>query len=639
MVTSKHRSGGNPSYRTVRWALAGLGVTAVGFVGFGLAAWRRHDPVPSPIENASWQAQLSVSVHHEPLSTGTGQPESELAADESLRAIKGYAGIDACRSCHAEQYESFLATSHSRSARPVRCGVEPEGTSFFHALSNRHYDVVHTDQRFDHVETQRDSQQNPVAVQTKPMAFAIGSGAHAITYLGWDDGFLQESPLTWYRGSNQWGMSPGYDSPNHPSFRRTADANCVYCHVGQIEYLAPASTKYTIIEPTIGCERCHGGGQAHIQYHQNPARDGKSDPIFRPAEDDRIAGEAICQQCHLQGERLIASEGESPWDFVPGESIVQSRTDYSLTRDSENKVVGHVEQLHLSQCYLHSETLTCTTCHHPHQPPSSKPKMAIYREACLKCHEDQACGVSSDLRQNQNGNDCSHCHMPKTDTNVTHAALHQHQIGIYPQENPPVPAEALIALVPDQAVGVPESRRRLLLATLYSSGLRPADVGSQQVLAAVYLGLKSLEPIQHRWPEASIAMASILFQLGKADDARKLLGVLDIDRMSGPNRALAWGLLGELEWLEGNSAEALVCFETLSKLRREPNDHYRLGMCHLDLGNEREATRAIEQSLRIQPDFRAAHQALAEILGPTDPRRAEVHRRVLERLMEKEPGR
>ena len=39
----------------------------------------------------------------------------------------------------------------------------------------------------------------------------IGSGRQAFSYLIEHDGFLFESPITWYAKDRRWGLSPGYE--------------------------------------------------------------------------------------------------------------------------------------------------------------------------------------------------------------------------------------------------------------------------------------------------------------------------------------------------------------------------------------------------------------------------------------------
>jgi hypothetical protein len=66
------------------------------------------------------------------------------------------------------------------------------------------------------------------------------------------DGFLHESPLTWYTARKKWDMSPGYDFPTHWSFERPVKVGCLNCHAGRVEAAGGTVHKMTIHEQAIG---------------------------------------------------------------------------------------------------------------------------------------------------------------------------------------------------------------------------------------------------------------------------------------------------------------------------------------------------------------------------------------------------
>ena len=87
-------------------------------------------------------------------------------------------------------------------------------------------------------------------------------------------------------------------------------------------------------------------------------------------------------------------------DFRPGLPLNKHRIDYRLnTGSGEMKVVGHVEQMRLSKCYQQTSTLTCTTCHDPHDPLSADEQVSYYRQKCLTCHMPDACGLTEQDRR------------------------------------------------------------------------------------------------------------------------------------------------------------------------------------------------------------------------------------------------
>ena len=264
--------------------------------------------------------------------------------------------------------------------------------------------------------------------------YTVGSGHHAKSYLFREGEFFGQSPLTWYEEPDALRMSPGFESGSMPSFHRKIGSECVFCHVGSIDRLDHNPYKFEIVETTIGCERCHGPGELHAKrYRENPNWSGEDLTIVNPDSLPRELSEAVCQQCHLQGVSWCMTTGHDVWDFRPGQRVTDVRVDYqfALGGGGGMRIVGHVEQMHASECYKQTETMTCVTCHDPHNPVPKEERIDFFRSVCLDCHEDEACGKPHGERMQLADNNCYQCHMPRADTNVTHAAFHHHQIAVH----------------------------------------------------------------------------------------------------------------------------------------------------------------------------------------------------------------
>ena len=55
---------------------------------------------------------------------------------------------------------------------------------------------------------------------TKPLAYAVGSGTRAFSYLLEDAGVLYEAPVAYYAEGKSWGLEPGYDGYSYPYLTR-----------------------------------------------------------------------------------------------------------------------------------------------------------------------------------------------------------------------------------------------------------------------------------------------------------------------------------------------------------------------------------------------------------------------------------
>src|SRR5205823_426090 len=251
------------------------------------------------------------------------------------------------------------------------------------------------------------------------------------------DGFMVESPATWYTSKQAWAMSPGYDRPNQRGFDLAVGMDCLICHAGRVEAADGTLHRMKVIEPAIGCERCHGPGSLHADRHRGRPpgeRLRETDyTIVNPGHLPRELAESVCQQCHLRPTAAVLARGRGWGDFRPGLPLQDFlHTFQSEAENAQMTVVGHVEQLHLSKCYKGSKTLTCVTCHDPHGEPRPEDRVEYYRTACLSCHQPQHCKVSEERRRKESPeNDCAKCHMPRSPTEIPHLAFSHHRIGVH----------------------------------------------------------------------------------------------------------------------------------------------------------------------------------------------------------------
>ncbi len=124
-------------------------------------------------------------------------------------------------------------------------------------------------------------------------------------------------------------------------------------------------------------------------------------------------------------------------DFRPGLPLTDFCINYRLDEpESRMKVVGHVDQMHLSACYLKSEKLTCTTCHDPHSAARPQGNREHYVQVCMSCHTDASCRLTAAQRVEHNATgDCVTCHMPQVDTEIPHIAFTHHRIAVHDNDS------------------------------------------------------------------------------------------------------------------------------------------------------------------------------------------------------------
>jgi hypothetical protein len=561
-----------------------------------------------------------------------------------------YIGTAACAACHPRHHKSYLLTEHSRSLaelgpRGDPTEAEPPDASFHHQLSGRSYRVYRRDNQLRHEETLRTAEGREITRVDVPIRYRVGSGNFTRTYLVELDGFLCESPITWYTSEKKWAMSPGYDAPYHWGFDRPVVTDCVVCHAGRAEAAGGTQHRLAFHEQVIGCENCHGPGARHeALYRGGGPPPGEEDlTIVHPRKLPRPRLEAICAACHLNGPATVALRGRRPGEFRPGRLLTDYRIDYRFKGgDEQMTVVGHVSQLRRSACYQKSESLTCLTCHDPHAKERPKDKAAFYRTKCLSCHDVQACGLKEAERLKRDAADnCVACHMPRGDTEIPHIAFTNHRIvrRAPPRGTKPAPGSALAAapsggvpeLVPVEDVSglAPLDQRRNLGLAYYTAFQDPVNV--RHGFADTFQErardlLEAVDAAGLREPETAAALAKLYWNKDRDSATAYARQALQAPAVPVEARIPALLVLAGADMQDGELDSARRRLEELTRLRRAADDWFHLGVCYLKMDQPAKALAVLQQALAIRPDRFAVHGGLAEAyrrLG--DARRSAEH--------------
>jgi tetratricopeptide (TPR) repeat protein len=316
-------------------------------------------------------------------------------------------------------------------ATPAEGMASNAGQPLFEAQGLQ-YSITRQNGRVFHQETRRDAMGQAIAHNEAEIQFVLGSGRQGFSYLINRNGFLFQSPVSWYAHNKRWGLSPGYEKVN-AHFDRPIKSSCLFCHANQVQLVPGTVNRYTLPifqGHAIGCERCHGPGEVHIATPKYDS--GKDTAIVNPADLEPALRDAVCEQCHLNGRRRMLRVGRRDSDFRPGLPFYKFWTVLEPAGGpAENRFVGQVEQMHESRCWQASKgKLGCISCHDPHRLPAVEEKATYYRNRCLECHADRGCSLTELTRQRQSPNDdCAACHMPRSgNTDVVHAATTDHRI-------------------------------------------------------------------------------------------------------------------------------------------------------------------------------------------------------------------
>lgn len=561
-----------------------------------------------------------------------------------------------CQSCHAEIYRSYGEVAMARSFyRPSAENVIEDYTRenhFFHAPSNRHYRMVQQEGRFFQRRYRLDSDGNEKNILEREVTWIIGSGEHARSYLSLDEGgVLRQLPVTWYPQIQRWGMSPGYDRPDHEDFGRQVTHSCLFCHNGY-PLLPEPSDRYgqrnvfrMKLPSGIGCHRCHGPGGDHVKLASSgTAAVGQiRQSIVNPARLSLERQLDVCLQCHLEAAAAaprFRRSGRPVYSFKPGESLADYIVHFDLGDPDAEAPLDRFEidsagyRMLQSACFRQSRgALTCTTCHDPHRKLRGDQAVNHYRERCLSCHNRPSRAVHGETPPG----DCTACHMPKRRAqDVVHAVMTDHLI----QKRPP-DRDLLAPLKEDHS---PREEQPLLYFPQSLSGWeRDLYVGMAEVQTRGRLrqGMvrlaAALEQKSASFTEPYVKLAMAQAETGAIDAARASLErALDID----PDSPIARFNLAEAMRRQGQYAAAMEQYRRTLAL--DPNyakAHLGLGLvnrqqgrpaaesfrravqsdsllaeAHLGLGRESverrraaEAARHFLQALRVDPDSAETH--------------------------------
>ena len=533
-----------------------------------------------------------------------------------------------CQSCHAEIYRSYAEVAMARSFyRPSPDNVIEDYTRenhFHHSPSNRHYRMVQREGRFYQRRYQLDSDGNEKNILEREVTWIIGSGEHARSYLSLDEGgVLRQLPVTWYPQIQRWGMSPGYDHPDHEDFDRQVTHSCLFCHNGY-PLLPEPSDRYgqrnvfrRELPSGIGCHRCHGPGADHVKL----ASTGKAavnqvrQSIVNPARLSPERQLDVCLQCHLEAAAAaprFRRSGRHVYSFKPGESLADYIVHFDLG-DPETRVpLDRFEidsagfRMRQSACFrLSRGALTCTTCHDPHRKLRGEEAVRHYRERCLSCHKRPSPAVHGETPPG----DCAACHMPKRRAqDVVHAVMTDHLIRRRPPDR-----DLLAPLKEDHT---PKKEQPLLyFPQSLSAWERNLYLGMAevQIPGSLRQGLDRLTATLERksapFAEPYVKLAMAQAETGTYNAARASLErALDID----PDSPIARFNLAEAMRRQGQYAAAIEQYRrTLAVDPNYAKAHLGLGLVNRQQG--RPAVESFRRAVQSDPLLAEAHLGLGRV--------------------------
>ena len=368
-----------------------------------------------------------------------GYCRQDLAGDyKNLDPKVDYVGIQNCRSCHDEIYQTFIHTGMGRSfdrATPAKS----DATYGPHALvyddrADLYYFPYFQDSTL-YIREFRVENGDTVHQRVERVAYIVGSGQHTNSHILDINGYIYQAPITFYTQEGKWDLAPGFRTGENLRFSRALNSECITCHNHFPTPVEGSLNKFSYMPAGIECERCHGPGEIHSRARlagKNVDTSRMADlTIVNPRRLSRDLQMDICQRCHLQGVAVL-NEGKTFYDFKPGMHLSDVMNVFlpRFTSSHERFIMAsQADRLRLSPCYQQSE-MSCITCHNPHQSVTLT-DASHYNNICLNCHgktRESVCAAPMDSREAQ-GDNCVHCHMPPSGSiDIPHVNITDHNI-------------------------------------------------------------------------------------------------------------------------------------------------------------------------------------------------------------------
>jgi Flp pilus assembly protein TadD len=265
--------------------------------------------------------------------------------------------------------------------------------------------------------------------------------------------------------------------------------------------------------------------------------------------------------------------------------------------------------MHSSRCFVASAgELGCRSCHDSHQAIGPEKRVAFYRQACLQCHSKKGCSLPVAKRVQQNpGDNCIDCHMPRYSSTIPHTASTDHRIlrgGPTTKDllvGPPSAEESEFPFLPFRAQALdqnnPELVRNLAIALA-----RELEQGNAAIRPLIPQGLAWSEKALERDSEdgeSYRAKSTFLLAQGRTGESlaavQALLARQPNDELALENAARLAGSLNQLKQAEDYWRQAIEANPYLDGYRGQ------LGQILARQGAWEEALVQSEACLKLAP--------------------------------------
>lgn len=374
----------------------------------------------------------------------------------SLEASTKYVGMNECRQCHADIFETFTHTGMGLSidaASKKKSSAKFNGHALvYDSIKDFYYKPYWENDSLKFLEFRLHGR-DTVHKRIEIIDFIVGSGQHTNSHMYEMNGYFHQAPLTFYTQKSTWDLPPGFENGGNSRFSRIIGLECMTCHNGYPDFVLGSENKYEKIKTGIDCERCHGPGEKHVaEKRSGKILDVTKEIDYSIVNPSKLPVDLqfdVCQRCHIQGNAVL-NDNKSFFDFRPGMKLSEVMNIFMPVwngRENEHIMASHAERLKMSDCFIktsqkitsektsnelrpYKNGITCITCHNPHVSVRVTNNNQ-FNNTCRSCHtpvEKNECSASEKVRMTKQDN-CVTCHMvTSSTTDIPHVSVTDHYI-------------------------------------------------------------------------------------------------------------------------------------------------------------------------------------------------------------------
>lgn len=434
----------------------------------------------------------------------------QLNVNANIQAT--YVGSDKCQPCHSSAYGKWQASQHAQAMqlandqtvighfdnRPVLAGKSR--TRYFQRDGK--YWVATENARGEAVELEVTHTFGVAPLQQ--YLVSLPDGRKQALGLAWDGRPAAAGGNRWFHLFPQDGTRPG--NPLHWSgIDQNWNYQCADCHStdlrkGYDAKLDRFDTRWA--EMQVGCEACHGPGEAHIAWAKQPDRspvtnfaltaklDERQGVVWTPvpqatARRNQPGGSEreieVCARCHARRGQFsdLHRAGDSFMDhFRPA---LLNPGLYYPDGQQRDEVYNYGSFL---QSRMHAAGVTCADCHDPHDGHLRQPGNGV----CTQCHAVDRFDAATHHHHPAGGKGaaCIDCHAPTT-TYMGIDARHDHSFRV------PRPDRSLSLGVPN-ACNQCHQREGARWAVAHLRNWYPTPVPGFQTFAEIFAAIDEEQP-------------------------------------------------------------------------------------------------------------------------------------------------